>query len=303
MNGAKLLAAMTSTVWCITEEKLNAIIEVIERKIDGVALSDAEIDARLGGVDDMARDNHRQDFGQVAVLSLSGIISQKANMVTRYSGGTSTQQFGAIFREAVDDNRIRSILINIDSPGGNVNGVRELSRTIHAARGAKRIVAVADPLAASAAYWIGSSASELYLTDSGQVGSVGAMAVHVDESGALSKRGIKVTILRAGENKTLFNNVEPMEGRALEKTMAGLNRYRDMFLEDVARNRTGSKARPPKDFGAGDMFVADEAVRAGLADGVMTFEALLASEMERAQRGARLSHARAQVAMASREDL
>lgn len=301
MNGAKILAGIAGETWVMTQAKLEAMMAVIERRMEGVRLDDEQIKAALEGVSDFDRDEHRTDFGGVAVLSLTGIMSQKANLVTRFSGGTSTQQFASIFQEALADRKISTIILNCDSPGGSVYGVAELADVIYAARGGKRVVAVADPVAASGAYWVASAASELYVTPSGEVGSVGAFAVHVEESKRLERVGIKYTIVRAGENKARFNSVEPLEGRALKQAQDGVDRYRDLFVAALVRHRAGSSARPPADFGAGLMFGAADAVRVGMADGVATFQAVLDREIERIGARSGLANARGQFAMAALE--
>ena len=87
-----------------------------------------------------------------------------------------TEAFGAAFDRAAADSSIGAIVLNIDSPGGSVYGVEELADKIYKARGTKPVYAVANSLAASAAYWIGSAASQLYVTPSGEVGSIGVLA-------------------------------------------------------------------------------------------------------------------------------
>lgn len=282
MSGAKILAGMAATVWAITEAKLSAILEFIEHRAIEGKMTDEQIRAALGDVDEMTRQQKVTRFGPVSVMSLTGIISQKANLVTRYSGGTSTEQFSTLFREQMADNSVKSIILDVDSPGGSVYGLTELSKTIYDARGqGKRIISVSNPMAASAAYWIASAAEQVFTTPSGEIGSVGAVAIHVDESARNEKQGYKVTIIRAGENKFMGSGLEPLTEQALGQLQSSVDRYRDQFVADVARNRGNSKRRPPKDFGAGLMFGAEEAAKNGMGDGVATLQKIIDSELTR----------------------
>jgi ClpP class serine protease len=110
-----------------------------------------------------------QSSGGIAVLPLYGVVTQRGNMVEDVSGpgSTSTQQFSAALHQLLADDTVGQILIDIDSPGGSVYGVSELADEIQAARSQKPVVAVANSLAASAAYWIGCSAGEFYVSLAG----------------------------------------------------------------------------------------------------------------------------------------
>lgn len=302
MSGAKLLAGMAETVWAITESKLAAILEFVEHRIEHGKMSDAEIRAALGGVDDFTRAQTVERYGPVAVMNLTGTISQKANLVTRYSGGTSTEQFASLFQETMADPAVKAMVINIDSPGGSVFGVQELSDLIFGARGqGKRMTAVANPMAFSAAYWIGTAADRLVVTPSGEVGSVGVLAVHVDESARNAKAGYAVTIVRSSENKAAFSNLEPLSDVGYQQIKAGVDRIRDQFVADVARNRAGVKAKAPKDFGGGLTYGAADAVKNGMADGVGTLQGVIQAEIERLRSEGRVGAARTQFAMAAME--
>ena len=158
-----LLRAIHNTPWAILPEKLEAICEVVRRHAAS-ALPPTQF---------AAAHPRRRASGSVAVLPLYGTISQRMGMMESMSGGTSAEAFGKYFRAAVADPDVGSIVIDIDSPGGSVYGIEELASEILDARGEKQIVAVANSLAASAAYWIGSAAHEFVVTPSGEVGSIG----------------------------------------------------------------------------------------------------------------------------------
>jgi ClpP class serine protease len=140
---------------------------------------------------------------QTAVIPLLGTVTLRG----QYFGGTAIQGFRSQFRRALADPSIKMIMLDVDSPGGQIAGVPELAEEIYAARGTKPITAVANGLAASAAYWIAAAADELIVTRSGQVGSIGCFAVHQDISRWLKNKGVKMSLISAGEYKTELNRL------------------------------------------------------------------------------------------------
>ncbi len=135
-------------------------------------------------------------------------------MLMESSGGTSVQGVARQFRAAMADPDIGRVILDVDSPGGQVGGVEELAREIYQARGQKPVTAIANGLAASAAYWIATAADEFVVTPSGQVGSIGVFGMHQDVSAALEKDGVKVTMVSAGKYKTEGNPFEPLTDEA-----------------------------------------------------------------------------------------
>jgi signal peptide peptidase SppA len=154
-----------------------------------------------GGDRGHAHHRSQETRGVVALLPLYGVIAPKANVMTEISGGTSVDTFAADFRSVMQDPDVKAVVIDIDSPGGSVAMVSEMAGEIRVARGRKPIIAVANSMAASAAYWIGSQADEFVATKSSLVGSVGVYGVHEDISGMQEQMGIKSTVVSAGKHK------------------------------------------------------------------------------------------------------
>jgi signal peptide peptidase SppA len=157
-----------------------------------------------------------------------------------------------------------------------VVGAEELGAQIFAARGKKPIAAIANSLAASGAYWICSAARELSVTPSGQVGSIGIMAVHEDWSRAYEAAGITPTIISAGKYKTEGNEFEPLDDTARAALQDSVSSYHRMFLRSVARNRGVSFADVHDGFGEGRVVSAGDALKLGMVDRVETIDELLA---------------------------
>ncbi|HOW71674.1 MAG TPA: S49 family peptidase [Phycisphaerae bacterium] len=221
----------------------------------------------------------RSDLGSrgVMVLPLLGFLDFRPSWLMELFGGTSILQFSQRFDEAIADPSVNGIVLEVDSPGGTVAGISELSGKVFAARAKKPIVAFISPLAASAAFWVASSAGEVVITPSGEAGSIGVVLIHEEVSGANAKAGITFTVLRSTPEKYEANAVEPLSDSAKAYLQKQLNTIYGRFVEDVARNRGVSTATVLARFGHGRSMLADAAVRAGLADRLGSIEGAITS--------------------------
>ena len=143
--------------------------------------------------------------------------------------------------------------MDVDSPGGSVFGLKELSQKIFDARGTKPIYAVANSMAGSAAYYIASAADQMIVTPSGEVGSIGTIAIHEDMSVALENEGVKITVIKAGRFKGEGNNFEPLSEEAISNAKREVDAYYGQFVDAVARNRGVSPKAVRNGFGEGRM--------------------------------------------------
>jgi capsid assembly protease len=211
------------------------------------------------------------------VIPVYGVVAQKISTMDDISGpgSASTERIAKDIRSAMADPAVSAILLDIDSPGGTVFGVAELAKEIYGLRGQKPIVAIANSLAASAAYWIASAASEFHITPSGEAGSIGVFAEHTDISKWLDKEGIKPTLIHAGEFKTEGNQYEPLTDQAAAYIQSRVDDYYRMFVKAAAKYRGVSETKVQRDFGKGRVFGAEEAVASGMADKVSTFDQVL----------------------------
>lgn len=277
MKNQLLLAEFMATPWALMPERLNAMHGVITRWSVGGAASD-ETMHRIQ-TERVLRDTRRQmtsaiSSGGIAVLPLYGVVTQRGNMVGDVSGpgSISTQQFASALRSALADDTVSQILIDIDSPGGSVYGIAELADEIVSARSQKPVIAVANSLAASAAYWIGCSASEFYVTPGGEVGSIGVWQAHFDQSQALATEGVKPTLISAGKYKVEGNPYVPLDEDAQAFMQSRVNDYYATFTKAVARGRGVSIAQVRDGMGQGRVLGADAALAQNMVDGVATFD-------------------------------
>jgi signal peptide peptidase SppA len=214
----------------------------------------------------------------IAVLPLYGVVTQRGNMVDDISGpgSTSTQQFTSALRQVLADDTVGQILIDIDSPGGSVYGVAELASEIVKARAQKPVVAVANSLAASAAYWIGCSASEFYVTPGGEVGSIGVWQAHFDYSKALEEEGVKTTLVSAGKFKVEGNPYVPLDPEAQAFMQSRVDDYYNAFIQAVAVGRGVTVDDVRNGMGEGRVLGADAALAQRMVDGIASFDDVLA---------------------------
>jgi signal peptide peptidase SppA len=158
--------------------------------------------------------------------------------------------------------------MDVNSPGGFVDLIPEVAADIRAARAQKPVVAVANTTAGSAAYWLASQASQLVVSPSGEVGSIGVYQIHEDLSGMLAKEGVNVTIVRAGKYKVEGHPFGPLSEDATAAMQSDVNDYYDMFTSDVAKGRGVTQDEVKGGYGEGRMVLAKRAVKSGLADKV-----------------------------------
>ncbi|MFP3028604.1 MAG: S49 family peptidase, partial [Wolbachia sp.] len=150
-----------------------------------------------------------------------------------------------------------------------VNGVFDLADFIYESRAKKRIIAIANDDAYSAAYAIASSAEKVLVSRTSGVGSIGVIASHIDQSRFDERQGVKYTTIFAGSRKNDLNPHEPMTSESLESLQKEVDRLYEMFVQLIARNR-GLSIEKIRSTEAG-LYFGEKAVEIGLADGVTTF--------------------------------
>jgi len=200
----------------------------------------------------------------IALIEISGGLTYRA-----YSWWTTSYlDIRDCFRAAMADERTTSVLFLIDSPGGEVAGLFDLVDEIYQARGTKPIIAIADEAAFSAAYAIASAADEVYLSRTAQVGSIGVIAIHTDQSGFDKNLGVRYTPIYAGDRKNDFNPHEPLKADGKEVLQTHVDKLYDMLTAVIARNRHMTQAAVIAT--QAGFYMGAAAVDAGLADGTMS---------------------------------
>lgn len=281
MNKQLLLSEFLTTPWALMPERLQAMSGILTRWSAGEPTRDETM--FQVNTDRVLRDSRKQMAAAstgsgIAVLPLYGVVTQRGNMVDDISGpgSSSTQQFTSVLRQMLADDTVGQILIDIDSPGGSVYGVSELASEIIKARAQKPVIAVANSLAASAAYWIGCSASEFYVTPGGEVGSIGVWQAHFDYSKALEEDGVKPTLISSGKFKVEGNPYVPLDEQAQAFMQSRVDDYYNAFVEAVALGRGVSINDVKTGMGEGRVLGAEAALAQNMVDGIATFDDVLA---------------------------
>lgn len=291
-----VLAALLAQVWALDATVMHRLTMIIERHAAGLRLDAAQIEAAVGPSVEAAqvRRAAASSAPGVAVLPLYGVVAHRAHMVANVSGpgGTSTELFGRSLRAALADEQVGAILLDVDSPGGSVAGTPELVDLIYQSRGqGKPIVASANALAASAAYWIGSAADEFVVTPSGSVGSIGVLAAHEDRSEAAAKEGRRITYVTAGKYKAEGNPHEPLTDEARAEVQRMVDHAYGVLVESIARNRGVPAQTVRESYGEGRVMEAKRALAAGMVDRIESFDETLA-RLASPRRRSRIASAR-----------
>lgn len=268
----KLLDVLTAP-WAIEPAKLLEIQAIYATHLRGGKIDIAAVEAKLGHpLASDAKGYTIQDG--VAVLPVDGVIAKRANLFMQISGGTSSELIGRDFKTALADPSVHSIILAIDSPGGTVDGTITLADMVAAST--KPVVALASGTMASAAYWIGSAASAVYITDATTVvGSIGVVATHTDVSKSQDAQGIKTTEIAAGKYKRIASSYEPLSTEGRQTIQDQVDYTYALFVDAVAKQRGISAKQVLSDMADGRIFIGQQAIDAGLVDGVSTLDALV----------------------------
>ncbi len=277
MKYSHIINQCYSSPWAITHTKLLEVRSFLLSKANDTHDIAAYMDDKSDNQPNTKARPAADKKGAVAVLPVFGIINQRVADMDVSSGGMfSIDKFTKTFRNAVADPNIKAIVLNIDSPGGGVFGVMELAEEIYKARSQTHIVAVANSLAASAAYWIASAADEVVVTPGGMVGSIGVYMMHDDLSAAYEAAGIKTTIIQAGKYKTEGNSLQPLTDEARAALQADVDAYYDMFIDSVAKGRGIASKTVREGYGQGRVLNAKDAKAEGMVDRIDTLDGVLA---------------------------
>ena len=209
----------------------------------------------------------------IAVIPVHGTLVRRALGMEAASGLTSYGEISAMLDAALADPSVTGILLDVDSPGGEAGGVFELAGRVRAADAVKPIWSIASDAAFSAAYAIASAASRVYVTQTAGVGSIGVIAMHVDQSARDAQEGYRYTAITAGDQKNDLSPHQPLDKEASARLQAEVDRLYGIFVDHVSEMRK-LESRFVRSTQAG-LYFGPEAVTAGLADAQGSFDTVL----------------------------
>lgn len=253
----RVLSFIGKTLWAIKPDALEKIISIANR-----SYSDPQLAAAIKSEQSSLIES--TDNSEIAVIDVVGPIFTRADLFSDISGAASLDSLERRIDEALYDDSIKAIVLRIDSPGGEVTGTHEFANYLDEACEIKPIVAYVQGMACSAAYWIASATSHIYVDKTAILGSIGVVAAWTDDSEARSAAGL--TDYEVVSSQSPKKRLDPTQddGRAeLQKQLDGLA---DIFIDDVAAFRDVSRKKVLADFGQGSTFLANDAIKLGMAD-------------------------------------
>jgi signal peptide peptidase SppA len=242
-----------------------------------------ETGEHLWAVDDsrvsLAERAPAQGSAGIAVVPLQGVLTPRTVSFFGYRF-PGMDAFRAQLGQAAANPDVAAIVLDVNSPGGTYAGTPETANAVRAAAAVKPVIAMVDTLCASAAYFIASQANQVVITPSGEAGSIGVIAVHMEMSKLLESEGVQVNVIRSRASKADVNPYEPLTDEARAALEASVREADDEFIKTVAKGRNLTPAAARKlvdDNGLGRVVGASRAVSLGLVDKTMTMGELLAS--------------------------
>lgn len=258
--------------WALDADKLRELQAIYATHLRGEKLDVAAIEARLGRPLASEQQAYTVEPGGIAVLRMSGVMSPKANLFMQVSGGISTQMATKQLESISADPRVKGTVLAISTPGGNVVGIPEFGQAIYQAAQEKPLVVHTDDQLSSAGYWSGSAANAIFI--SGPVVQVGSIGVVISRNYNPSASAQEEHIT-AGKYKRLVKSNEPLSADARAIVQADVDYVYSLFVDDVAKHRGTTAEAVLEHMADGRVFRGQQAIDAGLVDGVATLDALV----------------------------
>lgn len=265
--------ALGREVWAITPDALEQLRHLVDASATGPP--DTALQASAGPAAERQPISQDTTGQQIAIVNLQGTVISRAPAWASYYGIISPQAFAIQMRELADDESVAAIVIWAESPGGTVSGTIDAAEGVAYAASKKKVVAVASDMAASAAYWIISQATEVVATPTSLVGSIGVITSHVDMSGYYKDMGVVVTYIRSAVKKALGQSTEPLSKAARDERQRMVDDLHIQFVQAVASGRQ-VEVNVAAGWATGEIWVGQGAVTAGLADRVASLRQVLA---------------------------
>lgn len=213
----------------------------------------------------------------IGLIRIHGALEARPTEVGQWLGMSSYEQIGVQFDALMADSTVSSVVLDVMSPGGMVYGASELANKIYQARGQKPVIAVANPMAASGAYWVAAAADRIVSLPSADTGSVGVIWEHADVSESYQQQGVKFTTIRSKNSpyKAEGNDVEPLSDQARAHMQSRADEIYDKFVSDLSRFRGKPVEHINEHFGKGRVVDSRRALAAGMIDRIDSLQGIV----------------------------
>ena len=293
-----LMSRVVGTPLLIAKPKLDVILDVMHRKLSGQAMQSPQQSLHHGGFSFAE--------GGVAIIPVMGTLVRRSSFMSAESGLTSYHHIETMAEDAFADPAVNAVLLEIDSCGGEAGGVFDLAEKLRrlARSSRKPLWAVADEAALSAAYAIATAADQIWLTRTAEVGSIGVVAVHTDQSAADKEMGFSYSFIHAGRHKIDANPHEPLSDSVRDSIQQDVDALHQQFAALVAGHRKQLSLGAVLGTEAA-VYRGQAAIAAGLADRVGTLaearDALRAHESPKSQKEKTMTHMESEPVVMAKE--
>lgn len=278
-----LIDLVQNKAWALHPSKFEEINAFLVNRLQDPKYSAAEeIKIIAAAQSNTSGEQPYEIINGIAVIPVIGTVSKRFNMFMKISGGVSTEMLKRDISTALGDRKVRGIVLDIESPGGAVDGTKELADFIYESRNIKPIISYANGMMASAAYWFGSAAHAIVTNETAIVGSIGVALTHYDLSNQDKANGIVRTEIYAGKYKRLASSEKPLseEGQLYLQSM--VDQICSIFVDSVAKNR-GISHEAALVIANGKEFFGKEALESGLVDHIGTLQTAIELASERSK--------------------
>jgi capsid assembly protease len=274
--GSNLLNYLSTESWMILPSVLQSYEKVLTDKfLDGKNFS--KLASTISEQFSSEVDDGVYTIGSKAVINLEGTLLRKAGYLDAMCGVKGMNILSQSFSNIADDPRVDHIIMCIDSPGGSAIGTPEFAELVYNSRTKKRITALVTGQMCSGAFFIGSAAHEIYSTSSiNDIGSIGVVMCHVDQSAQDSADGLKFSYVYAGKHKINGEPHSALSPEARAEFQSSVDYTYSIFKEAISKYR-GVSLEEVEKFADGKVFAAGQVIGTVLLDGITTLDEVLRS--------------------------
>jgi len=259
---------LSTRFWFMESNYLKRFLEDVQ----GRSYSDViEIEARAAEFNKTTSipKPYKIDNGGIASIKMRGPLMKRVSpIIAFFFGIRSMEMIGNEFKMALDDKDVAGIMLDIDSPGGSVDGTAQLADIVYSGRGRKPIMSYADGAMTSGAYWIGSGADQIILADqTTRTGSIGVVGIHAEYSEQARQKGIGLHVFSAGKFKKIGNEFEKLSKDDIKYINSQFEYLHNIFMKGVQKNLGRTLSEDAKE---GMVYIGEQGISAGLAHAIMT---------------------------------